>query len=421
MQTFHSVQDYPMIQDRPEDIPPARPQREQQQFDVQRRLAFLELSEQDAERLRDLSPLFEKHAREFVDRFYLHLFRFPDTSRFLQDERLVAGLKEMQLAHLQSMLNANWGDDYVAQRLRVGRAHAEKGIEPEFFLGSYQLYLSYHMRLLEENASGDRHLFMEQLRSLMKAILLDVGLTLDAYFSKLTDDLQQALELYWRANAELRQFAQLASHDLKTPLATVANLCDEALDEFRDQMPAEACKLIEKAKNRSYKMSHMIDELLSATLTQPGSDQLTEVSLAEVVNEALDRLQGPLTENEIQVQQPEEWPNIMANRPRLCEAIYNLISNAAKFVDKEPAKISLSFEHTRTETLIHIADNGPGIPPEELERVFNPFRRLAKHRNLPGSGLGLYFTKNLIEQQGGRVWVVSTLGEGAEFSIALKR
>jgi signal transduction histidine kinase len=277
------------------------------------------------------------------------------------------------------------------------------------------------MDRLEEECSSDTHAFVVRMRSLVKAVLLDIGLTLDAYFSRLTDDLRQALDMYWRANAELRHFAQLASHDLKTPLATVANLCDEALDEFHDQMPSEACQLIEKAKQRSFRMSRMIDELLDATTKPPGENQLAPVALSDVMEEVLDRLQGASKDKQLELVQPSQWPLVLGNRPRLCEAFFNLVANAIKFIDKRPARIELAFEHMGEDTIVTVTDNGPGIPSEELERIFNPFRRLARDRNLPGSGLGLYFTKNLIEQQGGTVWAESTPGVGAKFFVRLRR
>ncbi|HTN75468.1 MAG TPA: protoglobin domain-containing protein, partial [Pirellulaceae bacterium] len=100
--------------------PPEPVQHDPERFDVERRLAFLDLTGADAERLRALSPLFDQHARAFVDHFYQHLFRFPETTRFLQDNALIERLKAMQLAHLHSMLEATWGDEYVARRRRVG-------------------------------------------------------------------------------------------------------------------------------------------------------------------------------------------------------------------------------------------------------------------------------------------------------------
>ena len=71
--------------------------------------------------------------------------------------------------------------------------------------------------------------------------------------------------------------------------------------------------------------------------------------------------------------------------------------------------------------VIRFSDNGPGIPLEALKRLFGPFRRLPRHRDRPGSGLGLYFTKNLIMQQGGKIWAESTLGQGSMFCIQLPR
>src|SRR5689334_22277441 len=86
--------------------------------------------------------------------------------------------------------------------------------------------------------------YVEQVLPLIKVIFLDIGLTLDAYFSQATQRLREALDMYWKANDDLRRFAQLTSHDLKTPLATVANLCDEVLDEFGDEIPVEAREMI---------------------------------------------------------------------------------------------------------------------------------------------------------------------------------
>ncbi|HVK81574.1 MAG TPA: protoglobin domain-containing protein, partial [Verrucomicrobiae bacterium] len=85
-----------MMNDSAPPLPPESSPDDQQRYDLQRRLAFLELSEQDAERLRALAPLFESRERDFVDHFYRHLFTFPDTARFLNDEQLIKRLKEYQ-------------------------------------------------------------------------------------------------------------------------------------------------------------------------------------------------------------------------------------------------------------------------------------------------------------------------------------
>jgi signal transduction histidine kinase len=251
-------------------------------------------------------------------------------------------------------------------------------------------------------------------------VFLDIGLTLEAYFARATQSLRQALDLLYQANADLRQFAHLTSHDLKTPLATMANLCDEALDEFRDQMPQEAARLIEAARKRAFRMSQTIDELLSSTMSLHSEQAQSEVASDEAMAEAVERVRLLAEQKSIALRVAAGMPLVMGDRARLCEVFYNLLSNAIKFSDKQGGTVDAGFTIRNGECVFSITDNGPGIPAEELERVFVPFRRLPNHRNIPGSGLGLYFTKAMVEQQNGRVWVESTIGAGSCFYVRLK-
>ena len=389
--------------------------------DLKGRLAFLELTEADAQRLRETAPLFEEFADRFVDEFYNHLLRFQETARLLEDPERLMRLKAAQRAHLQSLWEANWSDAYVADRHRIGQAHAEVGLDPQWFLGAYNQYAQHCLRHLVEEAGSDAQHITDRLLPLMKVIFLDVGLTLDAYFTQATKKLWAALDMYWKANDELRRFAQLTSHDLKTPLATIANLCEEAIDEFGDQMPAEARELIKSAREHAFKNSTMIDELLETTLNYQSGDLRVKVCSEEVIREAIDRLRPVIREKEIDVQLPESMPVIWGNKARLREAFYNLLSNATKFIDKKPGKIAVSIEEQERHCVISIEDNGPGIPESELQRIFVPFRRLAEHRDRPGTGLGLYFTLHLIDHEGGQVWAESEPGAGSRFCVSLER
>jgi signal transduction histidine kinase len=252
-------------------------------------------------------------------------------------------------------------------------------------------------------------------------VFFDIGLTLDSYFRQATQDLRHALEMLFQANAELRQFAQLTSHDLKTPLATVANLCDEVLDEFGDGLPAEARQLIEAARNRTLRMGTTIDELLSTSVAlQPGRPA-ESVSSRDVIADVVEQLRPQMHEKNIEVVIAPDLPNVVGERVRIREAFFNLLSNAAKFMDKPQGRIAIDVEVNNGDCIFSIADNGPGIPKEDLGRLFAPFTRLAKHHHIPGSGLGLYFTRQMIEQQGGRVWVESEPGRGSRFFVLLKR
>jgi signal transduction histidine kinase len=386
-----------------------------------RRLAFLEIDETDRERLRGMAPQLNACGAAFVETFYRHLFEFEETSRFLQDPQLVAGLKRAQQEHLESMLAADWNQQYVDRRYRVGDAHAQVGISPQIFLGAYNQYLQFCLRELTRDLHGPARESAEQMLTLQKAVFLDISLTLEAYFSQATQSLRKALDLVYQANAELRQFAQLTSHDLKTPLATMANLCDEALDEFRDQMPVEAAKLIEAARQRAFRMSTTIDELLRSTMSLHADAPQDIVDTSQAMAEAIDHMRPLIQQKKIELIVADDLPLVLGDPTRIREVFYNLLSNAVKFSDKRLGRIEIGCTFRDGECLFHIADNGPGIPAEELARVFVPFRRLPNHREVPGSGLGLYFAKTMVEQQGGRIWVESEVGTGSRFFVLLKR
>jgi len=389
-------------------------------IDRNRRLAFLDLDAADAEVLRSVKSLFEAQADQFVDRFYDHLRSFSETAPFLNNPDRVERLKRLQREHLESMLEAHWDDDYVRRRWRVGHAHADVGVEPLFFLGGYIQYVQYCFQVFTA-AKNQPVQGYDWALALLKAIFLDVGLTLDAYFDQSTRSLQHALDMLWKANEELRRFAQLTTHDLKTPLATVANLCDEAIDEFGADMPADARDLIVAARQATFRMSTMIDELLAAALSAQSIEAEGIVSSESAVQEAVERVRPVLRKKGITLTVAPSLPQVWGNHARLREAVFNLLSNAAKFVDPQEGKIDVTVDVQDDTCVIGICDNGPGIPAEERERIFVPFRRLPAHRDQPGSGLGLYFTKSLIEQQGGSVWVESEPGRGSRFYLLLRR
>lgn len=385
-----------------------------------RRLAMLNLDDADRQRLREIAGPLKDSSDAFVEAFYRHLFAFDETARFLQDPALVARLKHSQQDHLQSMLEADWNDEYVARRFRVGDVHAQVGINPQIFLSAYSQYLQFCLRELSSRSDSPVRDFAERILSLQKAVFLDISLTLDAYFAQATQNLRKALDLVYRANTELQQFAQLTSHDLKTPLATMANLCDEALDEFQDKMPGEAAALITSARDRAFRMSKTIDELLSSTISLHSDALPDRVSSGDILNEAIDQVRPILEQKSIRLSVSDDMPIVLGDRARLREVFYNLLSNAVKFSDKPDSRIDVTCTVRDNECVFTIADNGTGIPAEELSRIFVPFRRSPSHRSIPGSGLGLYFAKTIVEQQQGRIWVESQVGQGSRFHVVLK-
>ena len=392
---------------------------DEEQDNIEFRLAFLNLGPEDAKRLKRAAPKYGSQLDEFVELFYRHLFSHAQTAQFLTDPELVARLKRVQRAHLESMLEANWDQDYAESRHRVGRVHAREGIAPQWFLGSYNQYLQFwiHQNGAELDAQTREDLLT--ISSLIRVVMLDVGLTLDSYFHESTVHLRKALEMYWQVNTELRQFAQLASHDLKTPLATVANLCDEALDEFSEEMPQGAIELIEKAKQRVFRMSSTIDELLAGAMQAEDSEIDQQIDTYELAHEAAEEIKPLLDRNQIKLTMTGDFPMVTTSRVRLREILSNLLSNALKYMDKLPGIIEIHGKFAEDEWILSVRDNGSGIAAEDCVKIFSPFLRLRAHQHVPGSGLGLYFAKNMVQQLHGRIWVESTQGKESCFYVAL--
>ena len=399
-------------------MPPSKSSGHDALPDLERRLAFLNLGDEDARRLREQLPVFRQLADEYVSAFYAHLLAHEETARFLREPELVERLKQLQREHFASMFEARWDEDYAERRQRVGDAHARRGVEPQFFLGAYNQFLQFYLPRLF--ASGMPSSQIESALSLLKAVFLDIGTTLDAYFLQFTRDLQQALDLLWKANTELKQFAHFTSHDMKTPLGTVANLCEEALDEFGDQMPDEARSLIEAARRTVFRMSSTIDELLSASVASHETHPEEHVPGDSIISDALERVQPILRKRRIEILRDSTFPTVVGNRAQLREIFFNLLSNAAKYIEGDSGRIEIRAQRESNQCVFTIADNGPGIPRDELERIFAPFRRLAAHHDVPGTGLGLYFTRNLVERQAGRIWAESEPGQGSRFFVLLR-
>jgi signal transduction histidine kinase len=295
------------------------------------------------------------------------------------------------------------------------------GLEPQWFLGAYNQYIQHCFGYFAALPGQELGQYVAGTLSLLKLIVLDIGLALDAYFASSTEQLRKALELYEQSNTELREFAHLVSHDLKTPLATVAGLCEEFLDEFGKQVPDEGRRLVDAARSRTMKMKGMIDELLAMSETAAQPAQRARVSTRSLVDEVLDRVRLEIGERPIRIDVPDQMPEIDFHPGRFREVLYQLLSNAVKFMDKESGEIRVNVEEVGHEHVFCVADNGSGISQVDQQKIFAPFQRLPQHRNRPGSGLGLYFVRRIIEERGGRVWVESRVGQGSRFYIAIPR
>jgi signal transduction histidine kinase len=228
---------------------------------------------------------------------------------------------------------------------------------------------------------------------------------------------QQTLELQTR-NEELDAFAHTAAHDLKNPLALIVSLA-YALDENYASLSGEQLKEhLHIVKNTAFKMCNIIDELLLLAEVRKAEVQLEPLDMAAAVAAARERLIQMIDEYQGTIIMPSTWPPALGYRPWVEEVWANYLSNAMKYGGCPPRVELGATPQPDGMVRFWVRDSGPGLTPEDLARLFNPFTQLSRIR-VSGYGLGLSIARRIVEKLGGQVGAESQAGQGSLFFFTL--
>jgi signal transduction histidine kinase len=230
--------------------------------------------------------------------------------------------------------------------------------------------------------------------------------------------LQQAHDLQTQ-NAELDAFARTVAHDLKSPLSTIVGHSQMLLEVRSALTPGEIGESLQSISRMGQKMATIIDELLLLALVRSRESVPREiVPIARVAAEAGARLHGLAAAARASIHFPENMPDALGYAPWIEEVWVNYISNAIKY-GGEPPTITLGADPPRDGFVRYwVADNGPGLSPEQQATLFTPFTRLHAGR-AEGHGLGLTIVQRIVEKLGGEAGVESAPGQGARFFFTL--
>jgi signal transduction histidine kinase len=227
----------------------------------------------------------------------------------------------------------------------------------------------------------------------------------------------QALELR-RSNAELEQFAYVASHDLQEPLRKVASFCQALERRYRGQLDERADQYIDFAVDGAKRMQILINDLLAFSRVGRSGAERELVDLGDVLAEARRSLSATLAETAATVL-ADDLPRVRGERTLLVSLFQNLISNAVKFRDAESPVIRLSARREHDLWHFSCSDNGIGIDPEYADRIFVIFQRLHTKEAYPGTGIGLAMCRKIVEYHGGQMWLDPDHSPGAQFQFTL--
>ncbi|MBI4523500.1 MAG: GAF domain-containing protein [Deltaproteobacteria bacterium] len=222
-----------------------------------------------------------------------------------------------------------------------------------------------------------------------------------------------------RSNAELQQFAYIASHDLQEPLRMVASYTQLLARRYRGTLDADADEFIEYAVDGATRMQALINALLSYSRLQTKQKEPQPTDCHAVYARALANLAVAIEQSGATVTS-DPLPILLADGTQLEQLFQNLISNAIKFRGAESPRIQISVERNGTHWHFLVRDNGIGIDPQYAERIFGMFQRLHGQGEYSGTGIGLAICKKVVERHGGRIWVEAQPGAGSTFHFTIQ-
>lgn len=241
---------------------------------------------------------------------------------------------------------------------------------------------------------------------------------LEGKIQQRTKELDEANKGLKASNAELEQFAYVASHDMQEPLRMIRSYLEMLSRRYKGQLDSDADEFIGYAVDGVDRLQRMIDDLLALSRVGTKGEPFRRIDCNVVLNEIISNLKVAIETNDAIITS-DRLPTVIGDELQLSQLFQNLLGNAMKFRSEAAPKIHVSAERRPGEWVFSVRDNGIGIDPQHFERVFVVFQRLHSRDKYPGTGIGLAICRKIAERHGGRIWVESQPGKGSTFYFSI--
>ena len=257
------------------------------------------------------------------------------------------------------------------------------------------------------------------LRTIASPFLDENGQTLGTVY--LFDDITREKEI----DQMKSDFISLVSHELRTPLTSIIGFVSFILDGKAGTINDRQRNSLTRVQRQSKRLAALINDLLDISRIESGRIQMeqTPISILDIVTQRIEEIRPQADEKSIQLDltAPESVPQIFGDEARMGQVFTNLIGNAIKFTPNN-GEVSVKVEADGNLLHVEVIDTGPGIPPEERQKIFDKFYQLSdiSTRQQGGSGLGLSISKSIVEAHGGKLWIDDgNQGKGSNFQFVL--
>ena len=235
---------------------------------------------------------------------------------------------------------------------------------------------------------------------------------------RLNEELGDTNEALRESNFELQQFASVASHDLQSPLRGISGFAKALQDDYEGKLDDLADDYINRIVSSAARMQQLISDLLQFSRIESRSEPHEMTDMNALFHDAVHLLESTIDAKHAMVTSAD-LPVVRGDPAQLCQLIRNLIDNGIKYHEGNLPRVHLSVERGEDEWVFSVKDDGIGIEPEYLERIFELFRRLHTQAVYKASGIGLALCKRIVNRHGGRIWAESQRNQGSTFHFTL--
>ncbi|WP_052374191.1 ATP-binding protein [Methanobacterium sp. SMA-27] len=281
-------------------------------------------------------------------------------------------------------------------------------------------------------------LYNEQLADILFLFFIIIFLTIIVWITiisiKKIDDDRRLLEIEYQvsleenvkdrtkeleqSNKDLQQFAYVASHDLREPLRMITSFLQLLERRYYDQLDEDANEFIGFAVNGAKRLDYMINDLLEYSRVANTKREFSKVDVNKVLEYTILNLKSAIDDSSAEITY-DALPTLFADEQLMILLFQNLISNSIKYRREEIPKISISAIKESNQYLFTVKDNGIGMSPKHLKKIFTIFQRLHTKEEYEGTGIGLAITQKIVHQHAGEIWVESEPGKGSTFYFTI--
>jgi chemotaxis family two-component system sensor kinase Cph1 len=238
------------------------------------------------------------------------------------------------------------------------------------------------------------------------------------YQDSLEKKVKERTKALEQSNKELKEFAYVASHDLKEPLRMITSFLQLLEHRYKDKLDPDANDFIEYAVEGAKRMDKMINDLLEYSRIGNQEREFEYLQSEQLLKTVLMNLK-PTIEDTNAIITHDPLPLIFANEQMMIQLFQNIISNSIKYHGEKNPEIHISADNVNDEYIFAIKDNGIGIDQNHLERIFIIFKRLHTREEYEGTGIGLAIVQKIVQKHRGKMWVESELGKGTTFYFTI--